>query len=137
MVTATQNLDEAKTLRCLIEAVAADADDAVDQLLLMMLDSLILDNEFQLGIVKDLYSDDLQRRIVLKQIFRTADKIIDALNEEFAGEVLPPGARGLVCFIHSQVLPLALIVQSIEAEHPEEAETFAFESAQYAETRAA
>ena len=73
-----KRLQDARTLRALVEAEQDDDADGVDLLLLALLDTSIRDQEFNLGLIECPYSHDLQRRTFLQQILHTTDKILDS-----------------------------------------------------------
>jgi hypothetical protein len=130
-----QNLSDARQLRNLLEKELGQEQDVNSKefLMLMLLDNYVRDLEFQLGQTSP-YADDLQRRIFLKQICKLADRILDSMQEHFVGDVLPEHLQNWNWYMFSVVFPVVSQIQAIEAEYPEQAEHFAFERAQYAQS---
>jgi len=129
------SLHSAQTLRDLLEREPELELYGAHMLLVTMLDTLIRDLEFELGAIESPYTDPLQRRIFLRQIVQTADKILDLMAERFDGELLPRAAIGLCRFLFEETLPVVLRTITIEAEYPEQAEFFEAERTAYALTR--
>jgi hypothetical protein len=130
-----KTLHDAQTLRCLIEQERDDSADGVDLLLLTLLDISILDQSYQLGLTDCPYNDDLQRRIFLKQILQTADKILDKLAEHANGEDLASAAVGLCKLLFESTFSAFLSIKAIEAEYPRLAAEFEQERNEYALSR--
>jgi hypothetical protein len=122
MDTATEHklLNDAQTLRALIEAEQQHDDEGdVDVLLLMILDLFIRDWEYQLGIIAE-YATKEQRSIFL----RTTIKLCNLVDEKLQAEAevlgvvedLPPAVSGLIRFLFSVVLSASMSIETIGAE---------------------
>jgi hypothetical protein len=139
MATATashqQSMQDAMTLRSLIEQEQDESADGVDLLMLTLLDTFIRDMQYQLGDIQNPYSDDLQRLIFLKQILRSADKILDKMAEHANGEPLPPAAKGLCKILFDITFSVFLVIHGLEERNPAHAEYFAADRAAYATSR--
>ena len=72
---------DACTLRELVEREQSEDADGLDLMLLTLLDVFIRDQEYQFGHIQNPYYDNEQRIIFLRQILRTADKILDKMTE--------------------------------------------------------
>jgi hypothetical protein len=138
MATATashqQLMQDAMTLRSLVEQEQTEDADGVDLLLLTMLDTFIRDQGYSFGDIQCPYHDDLQRLIFLKQILRTADKILDKMAEHANGKPLPP-AKGLCKILFEITFSVFLVITGLEERNPEHAEYFAADRAAYAASR--
>lgn len=130
-----KRLQDARTLRALVEAEQDDDADGVDLLLLTLLDTSIRDQEFNLGLIECPYSHDLQRRTFLQQILHTTDKILDKLADYADGEPLPPAGIGLCKFLFELTYPTFLLMQEIETAHPDLAKMFTAQRDAYTATR--
>jgi hypothetical protein len=129
-----ENLSNAQLLRRLLEKEPDQDLHGCRLPLLIFLDTLIRDIEFDLGQIENPYRDNLQRRTILRQMLHGADRIFDTLAEKFDGQSLPPAEVGLCQFLFVTTLTMALTIQAIEAEYPEQAQSFASERAEYAAT---
>jgi hypothetical protein len=130
-----QLMQDAMTLRCLVEQEQDEDADGVDLLLLTLLDTFIRDMQYQLGDIECPYSDDLQRLIFLKQILRSADKILDRMAIHANGEPLPPAAKGLCKILFDITFSVFLVIHGLEERNPEHAEYFAADRLAYAASR--
>jgi hypothetical protein len=108
-------MQNAQTLRTLVELEQDDDADGVDLLLLTMLDTFIRDQQYSLGLIQSPYCGDLQRLIFLKQILRTADKILDKLAEHANGEQLPPAAIGLCRILFEITYRVFQMIRELES----------------------
>jgi len=123
------------TLRDLLDGEQEETDDEIDLVLLRLLDTFIVDQQYQLGEKPSLYSNPLERRTILRQILHAADRVLDRMAELADGEPLSAAARGLCRFLFEITFYAFKIVMSIEAAHPELAEMFALQRAVYNATR--
>jgi hypothetical protein len=131
----TTLLSSVITLRDLLEQ-DQEPFEKIDLVLLTLLDMFVEDQIYQLGQKPCPYFDDLQRRVYLRQILHSTDKVLDAINEDCDGEPLPPAAVGLCRILFELSFKCFLTMTAIEAEHPELAEMFAAEKAVYNAIRA-
>ena len=116
METAPQEqlMQDALALRVLIEQEQSEDADGVDLMMLTLLDIFIRDEQYKFGYIENPYPDASVRHLFLKQILRTADKILDKLREhaEALGFIdnLPPTARGLIQFLFSVALSVTMTI---------------------------
>jgi hypothetical protein len=137
METAQTTLLESVTrLRDLLEQ-DQEPFEKIDLTLLTLLDMFVEDQHYELGQKRCPYYDDLQRRVYLRQILHSTDKVLDAMNEFCDGEPLPPAAQVLCRLLFEITFSTFLTVQRIERQHPELAEMFEAERAAYNATRIA
>jgi hypothetical protein len=120
METATEHklLNDARTLRGLIEQEQQDDDEGdVDVLLLMILDLYIRDWEYQLGIIPA-YADREQRLIFLRMIVKLCNLVDEQLQAEaeVLGVVdnLPPAVAGLLRLLFQVVLSVTMTIEHLE-----------------------
>jgi hypothetical protein len=122
MDTATENdlLNDARTLRSLIEQEHQQDDEGdVDVLLLIILDLLIRDWEYQLGIIAE-YANKEQRLIFLRMIIKLCNLVEEQLQgqaEELGcADNLPPAVAGLLRLLFQVVLSVSMTIEAIGAE---------------------
>ena len=130
----TTLLSSVITLRDLLDQ-EQEPFEKIDLILLTLLDMFVEDQHYQMGQKPCPYYDDLQRRVYLRQILHSTDKVLDEINEYCDGEPLPPAAQGLCRILFELTFSVFKIVMSIEAAHPELAATFAAERAAYNASR--
>jgi len=132
-------LESAIQLRDLLEQEQGQGQEPAeddDDTLMMVLDTFIQDQEFSLGLIKNTYDSDLQRRTILRHnLMHNTDLVLDAINEHSNGDPLPPAAMGLCRILFEITFASFLTIKRIEAAHPGLAVTFEAERATYNATR--